>query len=71
MAISVENYLHCCRICLGLEKSDYFLDIDSTQLPEADVSVQTALLKTTGVEVSGWFLDKFIIVLDTDFSKKL
>ncbi|XP_021705405.1 zinc finger protein 675 isoform X1 [Aedes aegypti] len=50
MAISVENYLLCCRICLRLEKNDCFFDIHSTTLPESNVKVQEALMKTTGVE---------------------
>nr|XP_029730820.1 myoneurin-like isoform X1 [Aedes albopictus] len=53
MAVTVENYLLCCRICMRLEKNDYFLDIYSSELPGTDVKVQEALLKTTGLEFTG------------------
>lgn len=50
MAISVENYLLCCRICLVIEEDDGFLDLYNAKLPETIVQVQEALRKITGIE---------------------
>ncbi|XP_062562818.1 zinc finger protein 708-like [Armigeres subalbatus] len=50
MAISEVNYLLCCRICLGFEEDECFLDLFSATLPETTVELREALQKSTGIE---------------------
>lgn len=50
MAVTVDNYLLCCRMCLKLDKNVLFLDIFGTKLEESEITLQLALEKTTGIK---------------------
>uniref|UniRef100_A0A1Q3F210 Putative c2h2-type zn-finger protein n=1 Tax=Culex tarsalis TaxID=7177 RepID=A0A1Q3F210_CULTA len=52
MAVTVDNYLLCCRMCLKLEKNELFLNIFSAKLEKSETTLQLALEKTTGIKCS-------------------